>query len=126
MKIENTAYRIVFWQFVVTMIAAFTCILVDWVSAYSMLLGGLTGAVPSLFMAWRFGSRPVAEVGSAFSHLVRGELGKLLLTVAMFVTSFGLVDPIDVRYYFTGLVIALVLNLVVPLLTASRKRDLAH
>ncbi|MFT7307205.1 MAG: F0F1-type ATP synthase assembly protein I, partial [Candidatus Azotimanducaceae bacterium] len=75
-KIESIAYQIVLVQFGATILIAFLCLFVDWVAAYSVLLGGLTGAVPSAFMAWRFGSRQVADVGLAFSHLLRGEIGK--------------------------------------------------
>ncbi len=119
-KIESTAYQIVVGQFGATILAAISCWFVDWVAAYSILLGGLTGAVPSAFMAWRFGSREVAEVGLAFSHLLRGEIGKLLLTAALFMACFGLVEPLLAGFYFAGLGATLICNLVVPLITISR------
>ncbi|MFT4676805.1 MAG: ATP synthase protein I [Patiriisocius sp.] len=119
-KIESIAYQIVLVQFGATILIAFLCLFVDWVAAYSVLLGGLTGAVPSAFMAWRFGSRQVADVGLAFSHLLRGEIGKLLLTAALFTACFGLVEPLSAGFYFAALGATLMCNLLVPLITASR------
>lgn len=119
-KIESIAYQIVFVQFGATVLAAILCLFVDWVASYSIFLGGLTGAVPSAFMAWRFGSRQVADVGLAFSHLLRGEVGKLLLTAALFIACFGLVGPLSAGFYFAGLGATLICNLVVPLIIASR------
>lgn len=119
-KIESIAYQIVFVQFWATILAAILCLLVDWIAAYSIFLGGLTGAVPSAFMAWRFGSRQVADIGLAFSHLLRGEIGKLLLTAALFIACFGLVEPLSAGFYFVGLGATLICNLVVPLIAASR------
>ena len=119
-KGNSTAYRIVGAQALVTIVFASLITFFDLVAGYSVLLGGMTGAVPSAYMAWRFGTREVADAGVAFSHLIRGEVGKFLLTVALFIGCFGLVEPLHVGAYFAGLGMTLICNIVVPVLIVRR------
>ncbi len=114
-KSSSTVYRIVVAQLLATFLATISCLFIDWVAAYSALLGGLTCTVPSGFMAWRFGTRAVAGAGDALSHLVRGETGKYLLTVAMFIIIFKSVTPIAGGYFFATLGLGLICNILVPL-----------
>ena len=107
-------------QLLVTIVGAGLFFWFDWVIAYSVLLGGMTGALPSGFMAWRFGTREVADAGEAFSHLIRGELGKLLLTCALFLGCFGLVETLHVGAYFSSLGVTFLCNIVVPLFFAQQ------
>jgi ATP synthase protein I len=50
---RNPVYRIVIAQLLVTLLLALVGLVIDWVYAYSMALGGLVSALPSSFMAWR-------------------------------------------------------------------------
>ncbi|MEX0942893.1 MAG: ATP synthase subunit I [Pseudomonadales bacterium] len=108
------AYRIVRAQFVATFLTSALCLMIDWVAAYSAFLGGLTCALPSAFMAWRF-IREVADPGTAFANLVRGEVGKLLMTMTMFTGIFLTVEPIALPYFFLALVLGFLCNVLIPL-----------
>ena len=76
-----------------------------YVSGYSAVLGVLTCVVPNAFLALRLtvprddsGSRPLIRAAYI------GELGKLALTVIMFVVIFTLVRPLAVGALFAGFI----------------------
>ena len=119
LKAKAPIYRIVFTQFIATFIMAALCLFVDTVAAYSVLLGGLTGSVPSLVMAWRM-AREVADPGLALRHLVRAQVSKLLLTVVMFVLVFRLIEPLAIEYFFAALAFSLFCNILQPLVEARQ------
>jgi ATP synthase protein I len=110
---RTSIYRIVQAQFTATLLTATLCLLVDWTAAYSVFLGGLTCAVPSFFMAWYI-SHQVAHPLMAVKYLVMGELSKFGSTALMFTAVFMWVKPLAPGYFFTGLVLAMLCNLLVP------------
>ena len=77
------------------------------VSAYSVLLGGLTCVIPNAFLALRL-VVPRRDPGA--SGLVRaayiGEIGKVALTVLMFSLVFTLVRPLAAMPLFIGFIAA--------------------
>jgi len=101
------------------------CLFVDWVAAYSAFLGGLTCAVPSAFMAWRMGRRVLRSPLTA-SHLVRGELGKLGITLFMFSMVFYWIESLKVGFFFAALLFGLLCNVFVPLLADHQQEDRRH
>ena len=116
--LEAPIYRIVAAQFIATFITATLCLIVDWVAAYSIMLGGLTCAVPNALLAWRIGR--VADPNGALKSLVRGELGKLVMTAVIFAAVFLWVKPLEVMIYFIALVLVMLLNMLVPLIEAKK------
>jgi|TARA_B110000305_G_scaffold63990_1_gene71232 F0F1-type ATP synthase assembly protein I len=99
---------------------AAVCLVVSWEAAYSFLFGGLTCVLPSLFMVWRV-NRPETEPGLALKHMVRGELGKLSLTFLMFVMVFYWVEPLRIGFFFSGLVLGMFCNILMPLIEIRYK-----
>ncbi len=74
------------------LIAAVSLLLSGVVAGYSTLLGGLTSALPNGYFAWRaFRHRGARNAGRAARSIMRGEMGKLAMTLAMFALSFGLI-----------------------------------
>lgn len=78
-----------------------------YVSGYSAMLGGLTCVVPNAFLALRLavprddsGSRPLVRAAYI------GEIGKLALTVIMFIVIFTLVRPLAAGALFAGFIAA--------------------
>ena len=75
------------------------------VSGYSALLGGLTCVMPNAFLALRL---VVPRRDRGASGLVRaayiGDLGKLALTVLMFILVFMLVRPLAAVPLFTAFI----------------------
>jgi len=111
---HNPVYRIVIAQLLITLVLALAGLAIDWVYAYSMALGGLVSALPSGFMAWRL-NRQVINPALAFKTMVVGEVGKLVLTALMFAAVFGWVKPLSIPMFFAVLVLAMMLNVIVPL-----------
>jgi ATP synthase protein I len=111
---RNPVYRIVIAQLLVTLLLALVGLVIDWVYAYSMALGGLVSALPSSFMAWRL-NRQEINPALAFKTMVVGEVGKLVLTALMFADVFGWVKPLNIPVFFAALVLAMMLNVIVPL-----------
>ena len=85
-----------------------------YVRTYSILLGGLSSALPSAFMAWHL-TRPTLTPGKAFRKLVYGEIGKLVMTAMIFIAVFVFVKPIDLLFFFSSLVISMLCHVFVPL-----------
>ena len=77
------------------------------VSGYSALLGGLICVIPNAFLALRLA---VSGQKAGAESLVRaayiGELGKLALTVVMFIVAFTLVRPLAAGSLFAGFIAA--------------------
>jgi ATP synthase protein I len=96
-------FRIVWFQLIGTLIAALALLLLDHVWAYSVFLGGLVCVIPNAFLAQRFVSAVGLEQGRAFRRLIAGEAGKLLLTAALFVLVFVLVEPLQMLWFFGAL-----------------------
>lgn len=122
MNSKAPVYRIVFVQLAVSVLAAISLIFVDIEKAYSILLGGLTCVLPSWFMAWRMG-RESADPSTALKYLVRGEMGKLLLTAVIFSAVFLWVKPLNAAYYFMALVAVMLFNIFVPLFDIYRNSN---
>jgi ATP synthase protein I len=74
-------------------------------SGYSALLGGLTCVIPNAFLALRLAApRRDPGAGALVRAAYIGELGKLALTVLMFVIVFTQVKPLAAGPLFLGFV----------------------
>lgn len=80
----------------VTLISGVTLLISGIIVAYSVLLGGLISALPNSFFtsqAFRYqGARNAEKVVKSF---MRGEIGKIAITIAMFALCFGLLSPLS-------------------------------
>ena len=90
-------YKVTIAQLAVTAFIAVISLLVSGsVLAYSVLLGGLISAVPNsyfAFHAYRYqGARNAQNVVKGF---IRGELGKIIMTVVLFALSFTLITNLN-------------------------------
>lgn len=98
--------RVVLAQSVATLVAGLIGAGVDWIWAYSALLGGFTAVIPNGYFAFRVfahqGAQSAARIVRAFYW---GEAAKLGLTVAMFCLVFVLVRPLNVAALFGAFVV---------------------
>jgi F0F1-type ATP synthase assembly protein I len=113
--------KIVICQFWVTGFMTVVAFFFSLIAGLSALLGGLTVALPSLYMAWRL-NRPVAQASVALGILLNAELGKLVLTGCFIVVSFSLVKDLEVWAYFTALVVVIASNIAMPITLGVRSR----
>ena len=109
-KVQQQAYRIVRLQIVgVCIIAAVAFAMVDKVSAFSVLTGGMTYALPNLVFVWavfRFvGAQQMAQFVAAF---FAGEMIKLLCCALLFlmVVKYLPVSLLSVLIGFIGSIIS--------------------
>jgi len=93
---------------------------VDFVAAYSALIGGLAFILPNVLFA-RFAFKHSAK-DSANLTVIRfyiGEAIKLALTAVIFVACFLMIGPLSVVALFATFILVLVINLIGGCLMAS-------
>lgn len=77
-------------------------------AGYSTLLGGLIGFLPNLYFTYKafryFGARSVRAIVQSFWS---GEMGKLILTAALFALVFAGVERLNVAALFVGYALVL-------------------
>jgi len=98
--------RVLLWQLVTGLVlAAVLWGAFDHIAGYSAVLGSLTAVIPNAFLAMRI-VMPRRDPGA--HALLRaawiGEMGKLALTVLMFVLVFTLVKPLSAAALFAGFI----------------------
>lgn len=113
--------RIVIAQFVVTVLSSTTLLVFDWVAAYSALLGGVACGLPGLY-ALVMSLGPHRVTGSGLGRALKGESGRIAITIAILLGVFMLVKPLNAWAFF-GLFAGLQLVYgIVPFLDARRLR----
>jgi len=90
-------YKVIIAQLAVTVFMAVISLLMSGiVLAYSLLAGGLISALPNSYFAlhaYRYqGARNAENVVKGF---IRGELGKIIMTVILFALSFTLITSLN-------------------------------
>ena len=90
-------YKVTIAQLAATVFIAVISLLISGIIlAYSVLLGGLISVVPNsyfVFHAYRYqGARNSQNVVKGF---IRGELGKIIMTVVLFALSFTLITSLN-------------------------------
>ncbi len=102
-------FRVLVVQALVGLVAAFACgVSLSLVAGYSALLGGLIAWLANLYFAHKafryFGARSVKAVIQSFWA---GEMGKLILTSALFALVFVGVRPLEPLALFGGYLLVL-------------------
>lgn len=101
---DLTILRVLMWQFVVgAVLAAVLWIVLGSVAGYSALLGSLTCVVPNAFLGLRI-MAPRRDPGALKRAAWIGEMGKLALTVLLFVLVFTQVKPLSAAALFAGFI----------------------
>lgn len=82
--------------------------LFGWTVAYSVLLGGAIALLANVYFAFKafryFGARSARAIVQSFWA---GEMGKLILTAALFALVFAAVKPLQPLALFTGYLLVL-------------------
>jgi ATP synthase protein I len=101
-------YKVIVAQLAITLfISVVSLIFLGTITAYSVLLGGLISALPNSYFAlhaFRYqGARSAEKVVKSF---IKGELGKILITIVLFALSFALITSLNEIALILGFVIA--------------------
>jgi len=108
-------YKLIAAQLVVAIgLGAVGLVLLNTVSAYSLLVGGLISAVPNAYFATKaFRYRGARATQKIVRAMFTGEAVKLLLTGAGFGLSFLYIEPLDAAALFSGFVLVYVTGVLV-------------
>ena len=108
-------YKIAAYQLIlIVATSAALMILAGWVSAYSLLIGGLLSALPGALFANRvFKYRGARAAHKIVNELYTGQALKLVLMSAGFALSFYYVKPLNVVALFSGFILVHVTGLIV-------------
>ncbi len=102
---DLTIPRVLMWQVVVgAVLAAALWLGFGSVAGYSTLLGSLTAAIPNAFLGLRL-MAPRRDPGALKRAAWIGEMGKLALTVLLFVLVFTQVQPLNAAALFAGFIV---------------------
>lgn len=86
----------------------------------SALLGGVVAVVPNAFLAARLLTPGIEASGGAMLKAAwLGEIGKLLITAALFAAVFVAVRPLSVAAVFAGYIAAQLVILCAPLMSGA-------
>ena len=82
-------------QLIVTLVIS-VLLLFDIVMAYSALLGGLIATIANAWFAYKvFGVSPHSAAESMLASAYMGEIYKIVLTGALFICAFVLIEPVN-------------------------------
>ena len=100
-------YKIAAYQLFFLLLLTFAVVLLaGWVSAYSLLIGGLISLIPGTLFANRvFKYRGARAARQIAREVNRGEAIKLVLSAAGFAAAFIAVHPLNVVALFSGFVL---------------------
>lgn len=95
------AWRLVIFQFMVSLIASLILIFPGWVHAWSGLVGGMIATTANAFFALRVFARYRAEEpGKLLGRFYGAEFQKLLLTGLLFAAAILWVKPLSAGAFF--------------------------
>ena len=101
---DLTIPRVLMWQFIVgAVLAAALWLVFGKVAGYSALLGSLACVLPNAFLGLRL-MAPRRDPGALKRAAWIGEIGKLALTVLLFVLIFTRVEPLEAAALFAGFI----------------------
>jgi ATP synthase protein I len=100
-------YKVIVAQLVVTaFMAAFSLLFSGIILAYSVLLGGLISALPnSYFVLHAFKYQGARNAEKVVKGFIKGELGKIVITIALFALSFTLVSDLNELALILGFIV---------------------
>ena len=116
---KSPIFQIVAAQFFATFLASVLCLVFDRVAAISAVMAGVTCVLPGCYTLM-VSMRPVIKGDPGLSQALRGEVGKIVLTAALFALVFVFVKPLNVWVFF-GTFVGLQLCVAGVLLLQSRK-----
>jgi len=89
--------QIILIQFVTGLLVALLVWFFDKTQAISALAGGMTACLANGYVAWKvFGRQQEATENQILTTCYKAEVGKIILTVSMFVVVFNVIKPLNV------------------------------
>ena len=98
LKVSTTQIkRIVFIQFAASLIAGLLSLLINESWALSVLTGAMIASLSNAYFAWKvFSRQKETESAQILTTYYGAEVGKIILTVMLFVAAFNAIKPLNV------------------------------
>ncbi len=117
-------YKIIVTQTIATLLAALsTFVLLDGITGYSVLLGGMVSTLPNAYFAikaFRYsGARQMPQVLKSF---YAGESGKMIITAVMFALVFAGVKPLNEVAVIISYILILITGLIATATLGLKQR----
>jgi len=116
---KSPVFGIVVAQFITTFLASVSILVFDRVAALSALMAGVVCLIPGGFVL-AMSLRPTEPGDTGLNHVIRGEIGKFMLSVLLFALAFAFVDPLDVVTFFATFIVLQLCAAIAPWLRARR------
>ncbi|TNF37168.1 MAG: hypothetical protein EP315_03055 [Gammaproteobacteria bacterium] len=89
--------RIILIQMLATLIVSVFLLIFGKIYAWSALIGGMTATLANAYFAWKvFAKRQETEPEQILATFYRAEVGKIFLTVLLFIGAIKLIKPLSV------------------------------
>jgi len=89
------------------------------VAVKSALLAGVSTVLPSIFV-FLVSMKPIRPGQTGLEKALRGEVGKIALTIVLLTGIFVLAKPLSILVFFGVFVMMQVCQVIVPLVDAER------
>lgn len=112
LRSRRTMLRLVTGQlFAVVGLAAVLALVVNTITGYSVLVGGLAGVIPNFHFACRLARPAAGDATRHLRHIYTGEFIKIAFTVALFVIAIRMLR-VEFMYVILGYAVTVVVNWV--------------
>lgn len=91
--------------------------------ALSALFGGLICVLPNIYMAYKLTAKRTADPSQLMSAFYTAELGKIFITMALFVVVFTTLKWIQPLALLVGFSLAQIVQWLVPLLMPNSRNN---
>ena len=89
--------RILMIQLIATIAISALMLIFGWVYVWSALAGGLIATLTSAYFAWKvFGKQQETEAEQILATYYRAEVGKIILTVMLFIGAIVMIKPLSI------------------------------
>ena len=116
---KSPVFRIAAAQFIATLLVSALSLVLGRAAAVSALLAGAVCILPVLFVLV-MSLRSVDPGSSGLALVIKGEAGKMAMTVALFAVVFVWVKPLDVAVFFGTVIILQLCTIAVPVMAARK------
>ncbi len=87
-KLSTVSKILVYQLLIITLAVLGFAVVQGWQQAFSSVLGGLTAFIPNAYFGWKIRSAAGKTARKAVNTFYIGEVGKWVLTIALFVVDF--------------------------------------
>jgi len=121
LKVSTTQIkRIVFIQFAASLMAGVLSLLINQSWALSVLSGAMIASLSNAYFAWKvFSKQKETESAQILTTYYGAEVGKIILTVMLFVAAFNAIKPLNV----VALMSAYLFITIIPVLASFYFND---